>query len=251
MSTAKELAAALTAQADPERAAHSARYFKTGPGEYGEGDQFLGLPVPLTRSITRAHLPLPVSEAQILLTSELHEHRLSALLALVATFESASRKRTWDDGVREATHEAYLSAVRLGQVNNWDLVDTSAPTLAGSAWRTGVPSSGDIDAFATSPQLWERRVAVLACYSWILEGSSEPAFRIVTRVLDDSEDLMHKAAGWMLREVGKRVSEAELLGYLDAFAGAMPRTALSYATEHLTPQQRAYYRAIPRTTLCP
>ena len=249
MSTGDELAAALTACAERERAEHSARYFKTGPGEYGEGDQFLGLPLPLTRSITRAHLPLPIGQTQVLLASPWHEHRLAALLALVAAFEKASKKSTWDDGVREAAHEAYLAAVRQGQVNNWDLVDTSAPTLAGAAWRTGVASSGDIDVMARSENLWERRVAVLACYSWILEGSSEPAFRIVTRVLGDSEDLMHKAAGWMLREVGKRVSEAELLGYLDAFAGAMPRTALSYATEHLTPQQRAHYRAIPRRAL--
>lgn len=242
--TAAALAGALDACADPVRAAHSQRYFRTGPGEYGEGDVFLGVPVPLTRSIVKAHRGLPVTEASRLLASPVHEHRLAALLSLVATAELAARRG--EHALGQEVHEAYLSALRAGRVNGWDLVDTSAERLAGDHWRNGRPSTGDIDALALSPQLWERRTAVVSTFSWIKAGQAEPTLRIATLVLGDREDLLHKASGWMLREVGRRISPDILTAYLDVNAGAMPRTMLSYAIEQLDPTQKAHYRAVPR-----
>ncbi|MEN2741052.1 DNA alkylation repair protein [Microbacterium sp. X-17] len=243
--TAAALQAAIDAAGDPEDALFLQRFFKTGPGEYGEGDVFVGVRVPATRAIVKRFERMPLSEALRTLRSPVHEHRLAALLVMVRQFAVASSARQRDDALRSALHDGYLDAVREGCVNNWDLVDASAEYLVGEFLRGGGgDADAELDALAASPALWERRVAMLATFAWTKAGDGGPALRIASLLLDDREDLMHKAVGWMLREVGKRVDRALLLGFLDAHAARMPRTALSYATEHLSPEDRARYRAL-------
>lgn len=243
--TAEAVQAALARRASPERAASSARFFKTGPGQYGEGDVFIGVTVPDTRAVVAAFAALPMQEVARLLASDVHEHRLAALLIMVRRFQVASRPRTRDDSARLELHAAYLDAVAAGQVDNWDLVDSSAEWLVGEVLREA--GRGDdplLDRLAASDSLWERRVAVLATFAFIKAGDAGPILRLAPRLVDDREDLMHKAVGWMLREVGKRVGRGILVGFLDEYAPRMPRTMLSYATEHLPPEERAAYRAM-------
>ncbi|GAA2464916.1 DNA alkylation repair protein [Agromyces soli] len=244
--TADEVRAALAAASSPERAAGAARFFKTGPGEYAEGDVFIGVTVPATRAIVRRSLALPAAETAELVASPIHEERLAGLLVMVERFRRAGRPRGRDDAVRRAEHEAYLEAVRAGRVDNWDLVDASAEVLVGEIV---YPAPGAdpvpplIAELAASSSLWQRRVAVLATFAAIKGGDAAPTLAIAEKLLDDREPLLHKAVGWMLREVGKRVDRAALTGFLDRFAARMPRTMLSYATEHLSPEARAAYRA--------
>jgi 3-methyladenine DNA glycosylase AlkD len=242
--SAEAVEAALAEQASADRAAVSARFFKTGPGQYGEGDRFIGVSVPATRSVVARFAGLPPVEVRTLLESQVHEHRLAGLLVMVRQFQVASRPRTRDDDARRALHEAYLAAVGAGRVNNWDLVDSSAEVLVGEFLRAA--GRGDdplLDELAASDSLWERRVAVLATFAFIRAGDGGPILRLAPRLLSDREDLMHKAVGWMLRELGKRVDRGVLREFLDSYAPRMPRTMLAYATEHLSPDERTAYRA--------
>ncbi|PZR52838.1 DNA alkylation repair protein [Xylanimonas oleitrophica] len=244
--TAAELARAVDAAADPEVAASSRRFFQTGPGQYAEGDRFAGVRVPVLRALAREAAAMPLGEASRLLTSEVHEHRLAALLVMVDGFSRASRARTRDEAVRDELHDRYLDAVRAGHVDGWDLVDTSAPTLVG-AWLLGPPAhdlAPVLDPLTASPNLWQRRVAMLATFAFTRAGDPGPALTYAHRLLDDREPLLHKAVGWMLREVGKRADAAALADFLERHAHAMPRTALGYATEHLDPGERARLRAL-------
>jgi 3-methyladenine DNA glycosylase AlkD len=230
--TADDVRAALADAANPADAVHLQRFFKTGPGQYGEGDVFLGVRVPATRAIVRRFRGLPFGEIDALLDSPVHEHRLAGLLLLVDAFRSDP----------EGAVDRYLDAVRRGRVNNWDLVDTSSGFLLGE-WlldRDRAP----LDELAASPDLWERRVAVLATFAFLKKGDASTTLALAERLLGDREDLIHKAVGWMLREAGKRVSRSVLAGFLDAHAARMPRTMLAYATEHLDPGERARYRAL-------
>lgn len=230
--TAQDVRAALAEVADPARAAHSARFFKTGPGQYGEGDVFLGATVPQVRAVVKRFRRLGFAEIDALLDDAEHEHRLAGVLLLV----EASRR----DPERAA--QRYLAAVRRGRVNNWDLVDASAEHVLGG-WLADRDRSL-LDELAASPSLWERRVAVLTTFHFIKRGDASTTLALAERLLGDRDDLMHKAVGWMLREVGKRVSRDELRRFLDAHAARMPRTMLSYATEHLPAGERAAYRAL-------
>ncbi|MGX5696556.1 DNA alkylation repair protein [Agromyces soli] len=246
--TAVEVRAALETAADPERAAGAARFFKTGPGGYAEGDVFIGVTVPETRAIVRRARGLPPAEVADLVASPVHEERLAGLLVMVDRFRRAGRARGRDDVVRAAEHEAYLGAVRAGHVDNWDLVDASAEYLVGEVVFPSAPVAEVEPALllelGASESLWQRRVAVLATFAAIKAGDARPTLAIAERLLDDREPLLHMAVGWMLREVGKRVDRAALTGFLDVHAARMPRTMLSYATEHLEPEQRARYRAM-------
>lgn len=242
--TAEDVRSALAAVADPARARGAARFFKTGPGQYGEGDLFIGVTVPATRAVVRRFVDLPIREVAVLLDSDVHEYRLAGLLIMVAQFDRASASGSRDGATRTRLAGFYLDAVRRGRVNNWDLVDASAPTLLG---RYLVDRPRDVLVeLAASATLWERRVAIIATYGLILHGDASTTLELASGLLDDPEDLMHKAVGWMLREVGKRVDPALLIRFLDENAGRMPRTALSYATEHLDPEVRAQYRLVPR-----
>jgi 3-methyladenine DNA glycosylase AlkD len=240
---ADDVRAALDALADPARAAGMARYFKTGPGEYGAGDVFAGLRVPDVRRVVRAYRDLPLDQVEALLGDAVHEHRLAAVLLLSDSYGSAA-KRGHDAGC------AAVVAVYLGntdRINNWDLVDASAEFIVGPQWRgEGRAGRAARLKLARSKSLWERRIAVLATFHDIKFGDSAPALEIAAVLLSDREDLIHKATGWMLREVGKRVDRADLLGFLDQHAAVMPRTMLRYAVEHLDPNTRAHYLGAKR-----
>ena len=233
----------LAEVADPADAVHLQRFFKTGAGEYGEGDAFIGVRVPQIRAVVERHTDLPLDEVDVLLDSDVHEHRLAGLLILGAQFERAGKPRTADPVLRDRIIDAYLAALRRGRVNNWDLVDASAPYLLGE-WLLAHPGQrGLLDDLAAGESLWERRVALLATFAFIRSGDPAPTLALAKRLLDDRRDLIQKALGWMLREVGKRVDVEVLRAFLDAHTAAMGRTALSYATEHLNSAERAAYRS--------
>lgn len=236
MDALAEVKRALADASDDARAEHSARYFKTGPGEYGDGDVFVGVDVPAARRIARRFAGLDEGTIDALLWDEVHEARLVALLVLVAQF------RDGDPATRERIVEQYLTAARLERVNNWDLVDASAEYILGE-WLLDKPR-GRLFALAKSDILWERRIAIVATFQFIKHGDASTTLELAERMIRERTDLIQKAVGWMLREVGKRVSRDALLGFLDAHAAAMGRTALSYATEHLSPEERAHYRAM-------
>ncbi len=220
----------LRQAADPERAAHNARFFKSRPGEYGEGDVFLGLTVPKIRDIIKDFKNLPLSDIDTLLKSEYHEERLAAVLLLVEQF-----KRGSPDAQKEIL-EFYLA--HTNYVNNWDLVDSSADKILGvHALEHGTK---DIEQLAASNSLWEERIAMVATYALIRAGKLNLTFRLAEKFLQHNHDLMHKAVGWMLREAGKRDEEA-LKEFLDTHAAAMPRTMLRYAIEKFSKEERIEY----------
>lgn len=221
----------LEALGDSDAAAHARRYFKAGQGQYAEGDRFLGIRVPELRGRVRRYRELPLPEVERLLRSPVHEARLMALLLLVDRF------RRGEPEARAAVAELYLR--NLDRVNHWDLVDTSAPNILGPYLEERDRSL--LDRLAASPSLWERRVAVMATFHFIRRGEFAPTLRLARRLLHDPEDLIHKAVGWMLREVGKR-DEGALLAFLEENAARMPRTMLRYATEKLDPERKRRFR---------
>jgi 3-methyladenine DNA glycosylase AlkD len=225
----------LAAESDPVRAAHHLRFFRTGPGEYGEGDRFRGLTVPRVRAIAREYRDLPLREWSRLLDSPWHEDRLTALIIAVEQF------RRGDAARRKAIHELYLS--RTDRINNWDLVDLSAPAIVGEYLKGR--SRAPLRRLARSRSLWERRIAMLATAAFLRDGELAPTAEIAKMLLRDEHDLIHKAVGWMLREMGKR-DGAALRRFLDEHAPRMPRTALRYAIERFPPAERKRYLAIRR-----
>jgi 3-methyladenine DNA glycosylase AlkD len=233
--TAGDVVTALAGHASPADAAQLHGYFKTGPGEYGEGDVFIGVRVPAIRSVAKRFRNLDLDAVEELLDSEIHEHRACALLILGEQFARGI-------GDRSAIVERYLDALRRGRVNNWDLVDSSAGFILG-AWLVDKDRSLLLD-LANSESLWERRVAMIATSAFTSAGDPSATVELAERLLPDRADLIQKAVGWMLREVGKRIDRGVLTTFLDRHAASMGRTALSYATEHLTPEERATYRAM-------
>jgi len=227
--TAAAVRRALREFASPERAIGVARFFKTGKGEYGEGDVFIGVTVPEERLVARHFKALPLAEADKLLSSRIHEERITALLIMVDQFTASK-----DERVRGRIFRLYMK--RLPYINNWDLVDTSAADIVGR-WLADKDRSL-LDKLAASKHLWTRRVAMIATFHYIKNGSADDALRIAARLLDDEHDLIHKAVGWMLREVGKRVSATKLRAFLKQHAATMPRTALRYAIERLPAAER-------------
>ncbi|HEX4058237.1 MAG TPA: DNA alkylation repair protein [Galbitalea sp.] len=231
-STAADVMAALAAQSNPDKAAGLSRFFKTGPGEYGEGDVFLGLTVPTSRTVVKSFGALHFDQIDLLLNSAVHEHRFAGLLILVSRYPKAPSE----------TAEFYLAAVRRQRVNNWDLVDCSAEFILGEFYYERPRSV--LFELAASDSVWERRVAMLSTFGFIKHGDATTTLQLAEVLLPDRHDLIQKAVGWMLREVGKRVDRELLVGFLDGHAPRMSRTTLSYATEHLTPVQRVHYRSI-------
>ena len=242
MPRAAEVQEALAALADPARGLSSQGFFKTAPGQYGAGDVFIGVTVPQQRTVAKRFGELPLVELDVLLDSEIHEHRLTGVIIATNQFEKASKTRGFDQARREALADWYLAAVKRGRVNNWDIVDSSAPIILGG-WLFDRPRDLMFE-LAASPVLWERRVAMVGTQGLIMRGDGTTALELAAVLRDDPEDLMQKAVGWMLREVGKRVDRELLIAFLDEHAARMPRTELSYATEHLAPEQRAHYRAL-------
>lgn len=228
-----ELRAALRQRANPEKAAFFPRFFKAGPGEYAEGDVFLGVTVPDQRMVARQFVDLPLAELETLLGSKWHEERLTALIIMVMQFKRS------DQAGKEAIYHSYLN--HTDRVNNWDLVDTSARDIVGGYLYEHQELLPVLDHLAASELLWERRIAMIATQYFLMKGEPDVTMRIAVKLLDDEHDLMHKAVGWMLREMGKRVDQALLIQFLDEYAARMPRTALRYAIEHLSPETRQHY----------
>jgi 3-methyladenine DNA glycosylase AlkD len=229
---ASVVARRLKAGANPARARLLLRFFKTGPGEYGEGDRFLGLTLPQVREIAREFHTLPLAEIEALLESPWHEARCVAGVILTRQYASADARR------QAEIHRAYLR--RTNRINNWDLVDLTAPAIVGTHLLNR--SRVVLRRLARSKSLWERRIAIVATLAFIRENQFAETFEIAERLLDDRHDLIHKAVGWMLREVGKR-DEPALRRFLDRHAATMPRTALRYAIERLSLTSRKRYLA--------
>ncbi|MCZ4555347.1 DNA alkylation repair protein [Rhodococcus maanshanensis] len=244
MDDAAAVTRALALVSSPADVVELQRFFRTGPGEYGEGDVFIGVRVPATRTVAKRFADLPLAEVDALLDSEVHEHRLAALVILNGRFTRASGARTRDEAERERIADFYLAAVLRGRVNNWDLVDTSAVTVLGG-WLFDRPRDL-VHELGADPDLWRRRVALLTTFGFIRRGDATTTLELAPRLLEDRRDLTQKALGWMLREVGKRVDRQLLTGFLDEHAAAMGATALSYATEHLDADTRARYRRLRR-----
>ena len=236
MTNAAAILRDLGAAATPEKAAELPRFFKTGPGEYGEGDRFLGVMVPQIRAVAKAHMDADDASVKALLASPWHEARECALLLLVERFGRASESE------RTAIHRLYLATAAENRVNNWDLVDLSAPTLVGR-YLLDRPR-GLLDRLARRPSLWENRIAVVSTLAFIRRGELEDAFRQCAAALGHPHDLMHKAVGWMLRECGKR-DPRRLRSFLSGHAPSMPRTALRYAIERFSADERKKWLSIP------
>jgi 3-methyladenine DNA glycosylase AlkD len=220
----------LQKKANPEKAEILSRFFKTGKGEYGEGDVFLGIVVPEQRKIARMYSDLPLKYLKGLLSGRTHEHRLVALFILVLKYKKA------DDSARRGIFDFYLE--NMGHINNWDLVDLSAPNIIGDYLLTRDRSI--LFDLARSEDIWQKRIAVMSTFTFIKSNQFEDTFRIAELLLRDKHDLIHKAVGWMLREIGKRDRNAEE-DFLKKHYPAMPRTMLRYAIEKFDDEDRKFY----------
>ncbi len=229
--------AQIDAAGDPAVAEHARGYFKTAPGEYGEGDEFVGVRVPATRRICRDYRDLSRAELTPVLASPVHEHRLAALV--IISEQAARARRRGDVAARRSIFEFYMR--HREHVNNWDLVDLSCREVVGEYLRD-TDGARQLRRLADSRSLWNRRIAVIATHAWIRNGELDLTFELAAGLLDDREDLMHKAVGWMLRECGKR-DERALETFLARHARKMPRTALRYAIERLPAASRARWLA--------
>ena len=213
----------LSAASDPERARNSAWFFRTGEGQYGHGDRFLGITVPVQRRIANRYVHLPLTGVEKLLASPIHEHRFVALEILVAQYEQGNIE----------VFDFYLKHTKF--INNWDLVDTSAPYIVGKHLLTRPRKI--LYRLAKSKNLWERRIAIVSTQTFIRAGEIEDTFAIAKLLLVDEHDLIHKAVGWMLREAGKQSAPA-LVKFLKENYAQMPRTALRYAIERFPAERR-------------
>jgi len=222
--------------ADRDRAVFIQGFFKTGPGQYGEGDKFLGLRVPDLRKVAREFRSLSLTDLRALLQSKWHEERLLALVILVDQYERGDDKR------RDAIYKLYLAST--DRINNWDLVDSSAPQIVGGHLATR--NRKLLYRLAKSKSVWERRIALLATFHFIRHGEFADNFAIAESLLDDKHDLIQKAAGWMLREIGKRDRKA-LEKFLNKFAPRMPRTMLRYAIERFPPATRRRFLRLSKS----
>ena len=227
---AQEVQKRLQKLANAEHAAVSQRFFKTGPGEYGEGDIFIGVRVPVLRKLAGECQNLPVSQCKILLRSPIHEERLLAILILIRIFQKGR------DEVKKSTYELYLKSTEF--INNWDLVDTSAEHIVG-AYLTD-RSKRPLYRLARSNNLWQRRIAIMATFRFIKGHEFSETLRISEMLIEDRHDLIHKAIGWMLREIGKRDLKTEET-FLKAHYKKMPRTMLRYAIEKFPENKRQRY----------
>jgi 3-methyladenine DNA glycosylase AlkD len=220
----------LQTLADEDKASVLQRFFKTGPGEYGEGDVFLGIRVPQLRKLAKTHQALALPEITTLLRSPIHEERLLALLILVRAYSRGDMSR------QEEIYRLYLEHTAF--INNWDLVDASAEHMVGAHLKDR--SKEPLYRLARSPLLWERRIAIMATFHYIKGGDHAETLRLAAMLLRDGEDLIHKAVGWMLREVGKRDVSVEE-AFLKEHYRTMPRTMLRYAIERFPEERRQRY----------
>ncbi|MFM1955126.1 MAG: hypothetical protein RL118_1317 [Actinomycetota bacterium] len=222
---------ALAAFASPKRAIDLARFFQTAPGQYGEGDKFIGCTVPQSREVAKQFKDLPAADIFELAQSEIHEHRLCALHILVGQFKKAKTA-----GTRDELFDLWMRLLDAGKINNWDLIDTSAPYL-GSWWFDRPEAETELLRLAEHPDLWHRRAAVIFTFAHVRAGDYDIMLKLCEMLLGDGHDLIHKATGWMLREAGNR-DIGVLRAFLSKHAATMPRTMLRYAIEKLDPIER-------------
>lgn len=216
-----------------ERALSNTWFFKTGPGEYGEGDKFLGVTVPNIRKVVKKYNTITLVDIKEILESKIHEERLCAVLILVDQYKRASEKE------KKSIFDFYLKNTK--HINNWDFVDSSAPHIVGG-YLLNKKDRKILLKLAKSKNLWEKRIAIVSTLAFIvLNREYEWTFRITEMLMEDKHDLIHKACGWMLREVGKRVSEDTLRSFLDNYAPYMPRTMLRYSIEKFSNAKRQIY----------
>ncbi len=230
--TAKHMGESLRKLADPKIAEHSQRFFKTGKGQYGEGDRFLGIRVPVLREQAKRYHGVGLKDVRVLLKSVFHEERLCALLVLVQKFSKG------DDKEKAAIYTLYMNNTKY--INNWDLVDLSAHQIVGAYLQD--KDKEPLYVLAQSKNLWERRIAIIATFHFIKKNQFTETLALSKRLLNDQEDLMHKAVGWVLREIGKRDLATEK-AFLQARYKKMPRTMLRYAIERFPERERKRYLA--------
>lgn len=253
--TAADVIARLEQQRNDSQRQLLMTFFKTGPGQYAEGDEFLGLKVPQTRRVVAEAAALPLSEVPALLMSPWHEARLCGLLLMAARFERLAVRRLVDDAeaIRRRDEIVTLYLRHATRANNWDLVDMSAPKILGH-WLllpTGLGNEREkrrtMDRLAASPCLWEQRISMVATWKTMQQGDPSWCLRYAEVHLHHPHDLMHKAVGWMLREMGKRVSVELLRDFLRQHAATMPRTTLRYAIEKMSPDERQFWMNLKNT----
>lgn len=227
LNSAARVLATLEALGNTTDAAFLQRYFRTGPGGYGEGDRFLGIRVPAVRRVARGLDALPLAEVDRLLGSAWHEARLAALLTLVRRYPRA------DAAGQKAIYDLYLA--RTDRINNWDLVDVSAPHVVGA--HLAARSRAPLHRLARSASVWERRIAIMATLHFIRAGDVEETLALAERLLHDEHDLIHKSVGWMLREAWRRVP-VRVEPFMREHCRSMPRTMLRYAIERQPDRQQ-------------
>ena len=229
--SAKQVIADLKALSSVGKAAELQRFFKTGPGEYAEGDLFIGVVVPQTRKVAARYKDLPLNEIAKLTDSDIHEVRLCGLIILTNQF-----KRSRDVNDKKRLFNFYIKELKAGNINNWDLVDVTAPTLGEYLLELEDPMAV-LSKLAKSKSLWERRTSVVFTFAFLRAGELEPTYEMAERHLGDKHDLMHKAVGWLLREMGKR-DPGLLRVFLKEHCTEMPRTALRYSIEKFSESER-------------
>jgi 3-methyladenine DNA glycosylase AlkD len=229
--SAARVTKAIQSKASPPQAKHLQRFFKTSKGEYGYGDVFLGVTVPQIRRIANEYKDLTLPQIDKLMASKFHEVRFCGLVILTLQFKSSS-----ESIVHKKIFDFYLKQVKAERVNNWDLVDVSAPIIG--QYLIGSTSSNPLLLkLASSKSLWQRRVAIVFTFAFIREGIPQPTLLVAQELLRDEQDLIHKATGWMLREMGKR-NPIELRRFLEKNVSVMPRTMLRYAIEKFSETER-------------
>jgi 3-methyladenine DNA glycosylase AlkD len=230
--TYKNIRNSLRQYASPEKKVNVERFFKTGKGQYGEGDQFIGVSNPDVRKVARQYKDMPLDEIELLLHSTIHEDRLCALIILVNQNAKANLE------AQKSIVKLYI--VNLHYINNWDLVDLSAHYILGKAIYNGIQSKDILDTLAHSPIIWERRVAIISTFYFIRKGNIDDTLRLSRILLSDKEDLMHKAVGWALREAWKK-DAPRVEGFLQENYPNIPRTTLRYAIERIEENKRKIF----------
>lgn len=229
----KQILSELKRSSDSERAKNLSWFFKTGKGQYGEGDIFLGITVPKLREISKKYPDLELNDLQKLLESNIHEHRLSALMILrfkYSSFAKASKDK------QKSIVEFYLNNTK--RINNWDLVDLSCHYILGN-WLLDKDRK-ILYELAKSKNLWEKRISIISTFAFIRENQFDDAIKIAKMLMNDKHDLIHKAVGWVLREVGKKDKQTEI-NFLNKHYKTMPRTMLRYAIEKFDDKERKHY----------
>ena len=221
----------LQALANSQKAKFLQRYFKTGEGEYGEGDVFLGVTVPQTRIVAKKYFAMSLEELAQLLRSVIHEERLAALLILVGQFKKADKEK------QTCVFDLYVNHRKW--INNWDLIDFSAPDIVGAYLQD--KDKKILTTLARSKSIWDRRIAILTTHYFIKQGKANDALHIAQILVDDEHDLIHKAVGWMLREIGNYCGQDIEELFLKRYYKTMPRTMLRYAIEHFSKEKRVAY----------